>query len=168
MSENTPVQFDIKAVQERIVDTVRGTFGMLIPEDKWNEMVQREIEAYYTEEAFMLWHEEDVKDTNSNWSGATKKVNQLKIRMTPFRQLVWSELHLQNTKQLQEYFAGPNFKAIVAYGDYEQAQLSDMLSKKLDELVPKMAAAMFSNMFAQAVQGATQQLKQELMQNRPY
>jgi hypothetical protein len=154
-------QFNPKDLEKRVAETIQSQFGMLIPDDVWDAKVQAEIHAFFESEVTFIW-EERVKDPNSYASG---KLEQLSMKISPFRQIVWKHLTELVNKRLERFKQDPNY-SITSYWDDNTThyKLSEHLDKKLEELAPKMAAKLFQDMFATSVQQAKISVMNELKQ----
>jgi hypothetical protein len=158
--------FNTQQLQERVSESVRASFGMLIPEEQFDDLVCREIKAYFEEETNVEW---STRKSPAAQGWHTKDLLEAKVRMTPFRFQVWTALNELMQSKIDTVF-GVEMQAAVSPifdGDGTQtmeAYLSDMMDKKLEELAPKMAQAMFAKMFVEAVDVAKADIQMELAQ----
>ena len=158
MSVNTEIKtFDGKALEQRVSDTIRNTFGMLIPDELWEAKVAAEIQAFFECELSYVWTEQPKTSEYYN----RDKVQKLEIRITPFRQMVWEELRKELSQKIKEYYERPDFTSIVGWNGVE-SHLSAYLDQKLAEIAPKMAERMFRDMFASVVVQAKQEVISQL------
>ena len=153
-------QFDPNALKKRVAETVQSTFGMLIPEDKWNSMVEQEVVAFFETEENLVWQRRE-EHTNDPW--CKKYYHELIYSMTPFRLMVWQALKEQITERFKKVIDDDKFRSYVTFSqDGEETEITAWMEKKLEEIAPKMAAAMFKNVFAAAVDQAKNEIKQEM------
>ncbi len=143
---DTPIVFDQAALKQRITDSVQASFGMLIPAEQFKAMVDKEVKAYFEEDIGFR-----VESVASGWGRDSH--HDLVARMTSFRRAVFDAVSAQVKVLLEKELNGDRFRAIVAgqYGGGEAAELSTMLTAKLDDIAPKMASTMFRDLFAGAV-----------------
>ena len=160
MSENTPVTFDANALRQRVADTVKTTFGMLIPEEQWKAMVEREVKAYFEEEA--MWSIIEQPKGNRYDSPTFEHVTR---KITPFRVAVWEAVHVVVKPMLHELLNEDSIKAqIHHHNGYipTSATIGEKLKPILESLVPQMANEMFKLPFAMMMQQTTGMLEQKL------
>ena len=167
MSDSTELKpFTPEQLQERITNTVRANFGMLVPDEQFNALVEKEINAFFDEKTVFEWEGKKV----GYWNDA-KLEQTTRVKMSPFRYQVWGEIRKQINDKISRVFMSPEFMAHITQGwnmnnnQTIDAVLSDMLNKKLEELAPKMAASMFQQMFVQAVDTAKMDIKNDLLSN---
>lgn len=150
----------MKDLKERVAETVRSSFGELIPKDKWVELVEKEIDAYFESQVTWEW------DATSRGSYNSYQAL-LKTKTTPFRQQVWSAVHEIIRERLNEYLDSEGFKKKVKYeaGDVLEAsnELPDKMEERLEEWAGKMAAVAFRGIFEEAVSQARQDIANSIM-----
>jgi hypothetical protein len=161
--------FSPDQLQDRITETVRSQFGMLIPEEQFNELIKKEIKEFFETEVAYDWEVRQV----DNWSNHTRR-EKLKLNITPFRQQVWSEVrklvdnHIQTTITTGDFETNIISSINVDNESIVETHLSAMLETKLQEIAPKMASAMFKDMFGQAVINAKAEIVSESQNNNQY
>ena len=163
-SSNNMQTFKPEQLQERITETVRTNFGMLIPDDQFQALVQREIQAYFDEATEVNWVTER-SDNRGYFSN--NDLLKIKLKMTPFRFQVWSEIRKLMDSKIEMLFntelSATTTQVCDNYGNQTmEAYLSDRMEKMLQKLAPKMAEQMFSVMFVDAVNAVKADLKNEL------
>ncbi len=134
MSEIT--KFDTSSLMQGVKDKIKATFVSLIPDDKWDEMVNKEIEAFFTPQT-LIFSEQD-KYTNGSWGA--KRFSVIEAEMSPFRFLVWEEC----IKKCQSFMSDKIQKEIFedTYGGYDQ---KEELKKIIVESAPLAASKFFEN-----------------------
>ena len=146
--------------KERVTNKVRDVFMELISEETLTELVNAEIKAFF---------EVESSTYTSRSLGGYGNQREFVTSCTPFRLIVWEEVRKQIQPKLQEVFDSDAWKTETFWvGNEQQTQINELLEKKLESMVTKMAASMFHNMFAQAVQGAKWDLQndvQTILQN---
>lgn len=133
-----------QAFKERVAESVRASFGMLIPEEDWQAMVDKEVKAFFEDTET---HIELMEKHNGyvGYGSATKKVL-VADGLTPFRVLIWEQLHRLVKPKITEYFDTHEDWVTTPEFENGQAALSKMLEKKLDDMVPLLVKAMFSGL----------------------
>ena len=137
------VEFNPDALKERVVDTVRSTFGQLIPDDQWVKMVDKEVKSFFEDDHDIDFRKEPVKDGYGN----IKEYDHVaRMKMTPFRMMVWEALQDLIGDKLRAQLSSSEFTTYAdrVEGDY---QLGPLLLVKLGEVAPQMAVAIFKEMF---------------------
>lgn len=143
-----------KDFNERVTNKVRDVFMDLIPNEQLDSLVQKEIKAFFEES------NQQYTIVESSSYSSTKKIDS---SVTPFRMLVWTEVGRLVGPKLQEIFGSDQWKTEVIHTDTGQdVALSELLDKKLDDMVTRMAKTMFTNMFEQAVGAAKYELTQDI------
>lgn len=71
-----------------VKDRIKATFVSLVPDDQWDQMVQKEIDAFFNQEVELNLVEHKDYEKGSYWHPVITLP--IKTKMTPFRQLVWS------------------------------------------------------------------------------
>lgn len=134
--ENQVQNFDPSALMQGVKDRIKATFVSLVPDDKWDEMVKQEIEAFFTPQK-LIFSEQD-RNKAGTWS--TTRFAVMEAEMSPFRFLVWEEC----TKKCQQFMAEKIQKDIFedSYGGYDQ---KEELKKIIVEAAPLAAAKFFEN-----------------------
>ena len=133
-----------QAFKERVAESVRASFGMLIPEEDWQAMVDKEVKAFFED---TKTHFELIDKHNGyvGYGSASKKVL-VAEGLTPFRVLVWEQLHKLVKPKITEYFNTHEDWMTCPEFETGQAALSDMLEKKLDDMVPLLVKSMFKGL----------------------
>lgn len=152
--------------QKRITEHVQQTFFNLLPEQAFADLVQKEVDAFFnaTSEDFK------IVSLGSGWSSNGYALTQ---RVSPFRQMVWNELHKLVDAKLKEHFESEGFTSVVAFDQFgESHTLNELMEGKLEAMATKLASAMFTNMFGQAIQMAKTEMVGDVMEqvnaNRQY
>ncbi len=158
------VEFNMDALKKRITEQVQANFGMLIPQDKFTEMVNKEIKAFFEVDDLQLFASTERRE-EGGWSRHSF-IENWKVKCTPFRLLVWMEVHKIIEKQLSATFNDPKFMAMTGYDNTAQtAQLSEEMDKKLQAMAPKMMADLIKNSFAAMVNQAKFEIMESLKRN---
>ncbi len=148
----------IPDLKEKIADHIRNTFGSLIPEEVWGQMIDKEMKAFF--EDFIEWEVKEVAIPGSNanygWQERTKMA--MVAKMTPFRALVWQAMSPLVHKKIDEALTTGQFGAVIEriWGNdgtegIANIQLSEHLDAKLDAMAPKIVAEVFRGSFADAL-----------------
>jgi len=167
MSAEAPVIFDQDALKKRVSESVSSSFGMLIPAEQWQAMIDREVKAFFDTE-IKYEFTKAVSDNRSSWSSGPD-VYALRMGITPFRQMVWAKVQALCVAQIETILSSEKFMGCITEawgsGSYE-IQLNEVMEKKLLELAPKMAAEFFRTGFASALGSIKETIKQEIRENR--
>lgn len=133
--------FNPNQFQDKVRDRIRAAFVELIPEDQWNALVQKEIDA------FLTTREERV----SGYSYETRVV----VRPSALRQAVWDVLAEEAKKRARVMLDSPEWQSM---WNGEREVLGESLAKFVEEAAPVLLKSMFTN----AVQTAVASLRSQL------
>lgn len=145
-------KFDPSTLMQGVKDRIKATFVSLIPDAKWEEMVEAEITAFFNEKHEITVAEKRKQD--GSFHGTTYQT--MTIHQSPFRALVWEHCAELTVKYLKEkidkdYFAG---KWGVTEAD---------LDEKMKGFISEAAPAAMAKFFERLVYNATQDLRNSVM-----
>lgn len=146
MENNQQVEkFDPSRLMEGVKDRIKSTFVSLIPDEIWNQMVEKEIYIFTTgkiiprHEIDYSQRDEDGNYVYRNWEeripysdtdvydnfGNLKK----SAEVAPLRKMIREELEKKFRKQLIEYIDGEEFQA--HYNQYGKPEIGRAIKKIL-------------------------------------
>lgn len=130
----------------KVTSKVRDVFMDLIPDEELTKLVESEIHAFFHNEEML-----EMEFIRERY----RSPDTFKVRTTPFRVIVWTEVEKLLRDKLKEIFNQESFASSVGYDEFgiadpASAVLSEHLEQNLEKLVIKMAASMFKGMFAVA------------------
>lgn len=147
--DNLPKMYNKDDFQERVTDSVRSNIGMLIPEEEFDNLVQKEIKAFFEEEL-----EHTTVDKKVTGYNRKDKIIQ-SVKITPFRKMVWDEVERQLKSKLKDSFKESKVANAVDkfWGDknMDSFQWDEYVENLTKEIAPKMAEKMFERIVAEAV-----------------
>lgn len=134
---------------ERVTTKVREVFLDLLPADVFSEMVNKEVSAFFEEDAeFSILHGEPQS------FGRSRTESKITSKVTPFRLIVWESVNTMVREKIDEHLKSDKFRVDVTYNEFGQQQVDELnafLDKKLEDFALRMAKNMFKDMFAAAV-----------------
>jgi hypothetical protein len=142
MNELQP--FSQEDLKNRVQETIRANFCMLIPEGQWKKLVDNEIHSFF--------------DSQSR-SG--------EYMISPFRKLVWDELKQHLEVKVKELMAQEGFFDESSYYPKGFDSYSDVMKALITEMVPGIINGMFSGVISSASWKA-HELVQEQIRNQSY
>jgi len=163
--DKSVVQFNPEQLKARIAETVQSTFGMLIPQEQWEEMINKEVKAFFEHTKEWEWESKIHSYSSSNYHNPKEYRETLKIHVTPFRAEVWQAIREYLKSEIEKVLNNSNLKTNTTWDGSNKGIeefTSDYLNRKLEELAPSMAKAMMSNIFGEAVKEAKEQIRNEL------
>lgn len=86
-------KFDMQSVQQRVSETMKAQFAMLIPDEAFEQMAQTAITEFFNTETTFEFQE--VKRPNPNgtyFSGDQHLKYALSHAITPFKAMLWEEV----------------------------------------------------------------------------
>jgi hypothetical protein len=137
---------NMQDLKEKITENVKLNFFNLIPNDKFEKLVNDEIKAFFetTSENFTI---RSINNYN--------KISELTTPISPFRAIIWNQCRDIVITRLEKHFQSPEFQIGSEYIDGEyKAALSEKFEKVLEEKANKLAATFFKDMFAMAIQSS--------------
>ena len=103
-------EFDPKNLVQRLSDKIKESFVGLIPDEKWEEMVKKEVDAFFTEETKLLVLDERKENPNDYWNRKTVKQIKLGEGVTPFRAIIWNLCIEETYKAVEDEMFTEYFK----------------------------------------------------------
>jgi len=134
---NEVQKFDPSTLMQGVKDRIKATFVSLVPDDQWDQMVQKEIDAFFNVEQDLNFIEvNDYKD--SYWN--PKRSYPIVTKMTPFRQLVWGlcadkTMALLRQKATDEWFGN--------HWPLTEESVSDQMKRAIKEAAPAAMLTFF-------------------------
>lgn len=149
MSEKTvPATLDMSALKEKAQSHIVGTFGMLIPDEQLQNMINAAIKEF-----FEIPRELEYETVRTNWRD--DPTVRLKTKITPFQQMVWEIVKPLAKERLDKHLNEENgAKALDTFLDdlFSQTQFNDQHVIGAQRLMIAMAASMFGQVGKVAVQ----------------
>lgn len=135
-----------QAFKERVAESVRASFGMMIPEEDWRCLVDKEVKAFFEEpsKSYAIVEKYTGKPGGFSYDSSVKYLDLEAPGLTPFRVMVWNCLHDLVKPVIHKYFQEHEDWKTSKEATTGQTQLSKMLSKKLDDMAPLLVKAMFA------------------------
>lgn len=137
MSELTTFQ----QVQERIKEQVKVQFFNMLPDEAFQQLIQKEIEAFFevTDQKF------DIRK-GDNWGSYAK----LQADVSPFRLLVWEQVKDHTAHRMKQVFESDAFKEACMSSEL-QGELGDAAKSRFESLCIAMAGSFFQQVMQQAI-----------------
>lgn len=155
MSDNNEIlKFDPSQLMEGVKDRIKTTFVSLIPDEQWDGLVQREIDAFF----------QPVKYTNSQstqqvWRNNVGYVFEgqevVEVEMSPFRKLVWAFCEDRLKESLKQHVNETYFND---QWPVQQDNLKAEMKKIIEEATPGAIARFFNYMSTTLVNDMRNQL----------
>lgn len=163
-TNNDALVFDPNALKQRISDGVRTAFGMMIPDEQFQALVEKEIAAFFDEDGLDYVFEEVDKNPSSYNSS---KYERLKARVSPFRLLVWKAVSEECVTRIKALTEDPEFKSRIDVlwkdgRDEHVTQLTERQEKLLEQMAPTFVPMMFRHMFGSMLLQSHDQLRNEM------
>lgn len=150
-------------LEQRVSESVRATLGMLFPEDAWQEMIDREVKAFFETDIdqYDIVPVHETKKVVDSWNNARDEKQLVGLRMvkgvTPFRALVWHHVSAQIMGRLNAHLTGPEWKTTFDRyyennsGELVEGALGDRVEEALERLAPRLAKDLFRGVLVNAV-----------------
>lgn len=167
-TSNLPISAEMQTnLSLRVKDMMMG----MIPDEKINEMIVREIDAFFTDESANFVYSQEGGGYHSS-----KPQEKLTARISPFRALVWTECSKHAQKMIGDFFENPESQ-FFAHAAQEWVGvpgqpgggtinvggvLSVAMEERLKEHALVMASSMFRGIFASAIEVSRASIKGDL------
>lgn len=127
--------------QERVKNHIKDTFVSLVTEAEFARMVNAEIKAFFEDPSQFNWE-----------PGGYSRSESLSLKITPFRQLVWSRVKTIVESELHVWFYGDQEKHFREFVKelLGSDSFKDGASLNVQQLMTVMAGRMFYNCAVQA------------------
>jgi type II secretory ATPase GspE/PulE/Tfp pilus assembly ATPase PilB-like protein len=159
MSDDTAL-INMKDVKEKITEQVKVSFMNLIPPNKFKDLVDAELKAFFEDERkfTMVDSKESSYGYNERWT--------LDTPMTPFRQMVWQEVRKLATEKFEEVKTTTDWAAeIDQVWDEEKQEFTKVYqteaASRADTLAMAMASQFFKHIVTTAMQSTTSDMNQD-------
>lgn len=138
--------FDQAALKKRISETVQSTFGSLIPDAAFEQMVKNEITAFFEAKSVNV----EVKK-NQDYYGRTAYNTEVKEQITPFAQMVRAAFNEKVLKEVTDAMCGEEFSQ-QGYIRDGMSTPSSFAQRVLSELTPQIAGLLFGGVVDNLIQ----------------
>jgi hypothetical protein len=140
---------------DKVKEKIKNTFADLIPEEQWDEMIQKEINSFF-EDKQKITISEIKKYANGSWRNEEFLVKEMEI--SPFRAMVYAECIQKTNQTLKETIDKTYFTEI---WDKNGKVITEEFKTVITECGPAIAAKFFSNLIGQM----TSDMRMSLMNN---
>ena len=176
MSSATPAVFDAEAMKKRVVELTRAAFFQAIPDDVLLSMVAEQVQAFFKEDSWVRVGTVKMSEKNphydstrpsSNWGANNphREVEHLAITraMSPFRQLVWTELNELVCARTQEVLDKLSSDVNTDLGKLVSEELDASVKTIASGKIHTMAALFMSKILTDTINLAHTQTRAELV-----
>lgn len=135
-------KFDQASLMQNVRERIKATFVGLIPDEEWEALVRKEVDAFLNEKANLTFHAYEEK--KHGWSAQPEKPTHIKSEdLSPFRAMVWQECALRLEKAL-----GEALKDELFVGHCHPAKLTEEAERIIKESGAAIAADFFSRIIS--------------------
>ena len=131
-------KFDASSVMKGVKDKIKATFVDLIPEEQWNEMIQKEIDDFFTYRP----------------SGGYSRDKSY----TSFESLVHGELKRECLERMKKYLDGKEFD--VTWDKRGKPVVTESIKKMMIDNAGEILASIYGEMFHQMLNSFKSHLSQ--------
>lgn len=178
MNEDKYVEkFDPSKMMEGVKDRIKATFVSLIPDEAWNQMVEKEIYVFTTG-TIEVKRDTDFtkKDDNGNYIIKTYEVrtpysgktivdnwgNKKGEDISPLQKMIRESLQAKFEQDLKKYLNSDAYRAI--YDQYGIVQVSEAVEK----ILIKNANTIFQSFIQSIMQSGFDRMRAQMIQNNHY
>ncbi len=130
-------KFDPSTLMQGVKDRIKATFVSLIPDDKWDGLVSKEVDAFFNQQIQYKIGEEKIKD-GSFWG---KTVKFLDAPASPFRVIVWDFCANKLIDTLKKQITDDYFQ-----GQYQgNKEINEQLKTVIAEAAPMALINLFQS-----------------------
>ncbi len=147
-------------LREKVLETFMG----LIPQDKIQEYIDKEIYAFFEQEQLLTITESKIEVENPNYNprsssyGNEKKLTRDCItfgsKMTPFRQLVWNEIYTYIKPKVSELLQSENSSLKKELDTWFTTKVTVDLKESNTTMFNNLAVAMAGSMMSNTIKTA--------------
>lgn len=141
--------FDPNALKKRVTDAIQTNFGMLVPAEKFQEMVDAAVMEFF--ERDVLWEFGEVsyvinpKEPSYNQRTGTKTMP--KTGIPPFKMMVWNEVKKICEAELKRYFENEeNLVKQCLAGMFNAGNFAEYAKKGVVQIAQNMASVQEAKM----------------------
>ena len=146
-------KFDQANLMQNVRDRIKATFVGLIPDEEWDALVRKEVDAFLNEKANLTFHA--YQEKKSGWYAQPENPAQIKsVDLSPFRAIVWEECASRLQKALGEALRDSLF---VDY--YSPLKLTE----EAERIIKESGAAIAADFFSRIIGANTQMMYNSIM-----
>jgi hypothetical protein len=135
-------KFDQASLMQNVRERIKATFVGLIPDEEWEALVRKEVDAFLNEKASLTFHA--YEEQKHGWYARPEKPAQIKsIDLSPFRAMVWQECAARLQKALGEALNDELF-----VGHCHPTKLTEEAERIIKESGAAIAADFFSRIIS--------------------
>jgi hypothetical protein len=138
MSDNEVSKFDPSKLMDGVRERIKATFVGLIPDEEWEILVKKEVDAFFSEELIyvdfnQLYNQALLKRKQNYNSYDLKKEVDLRVGGSMFRQIIWNycrdkTLQVMTDKVISDYLTD-------SYENGKQS-ISEEMKKVIENAAP--------------------------------
>ncbi len=147
---NDAITFDPQTLQKRIAERVKGMFSDLIPDAAFDDMVKREIAAYFEVKSVTVTSKKEEGRGYNNSS--TEYVTNISESITPFAQAVRECFIVELKQRIKEALSTPEWDV------YRQDKVGPLVEQVTRQLAPELVTAMFKGLVQQTASVISSQM----------
>lgn len=140
-------KFDPSKLMEGVKDRIKSTFVSLIPDDKWEEMVDKEIKSFFEDKVSLEITKEQERRSDSFWEKDSFFIT--KTEQSPFQALVWRHCVEQTQVLLRKKFTTEYFEENYTP---DTKEMKEGLKEVLVEIGPTLISKYLSDLSNSAIQ----------------
>lgn len=143
--------FNPQTLKEKITEQVQQSFSSLIPQEAFEQLVDKEIEEFFNSEVYFKI--EHVKDPIPGHTYYTQynEYNRLSTPITPFKAIVWKVCHDITVEKLNRYFEVEKEKIKQQSLDLLSKELEGSISKNVELIMIEMQKNQMNNILSQCL-----------------
>lgn len=145
-------KFDMQSVQQRVSETMKAQFAMLIPDEAFEQMASTAITEFFNTEKTFEFQEIKRPNPNGSYYGDQHLRYALSHAITPFKAMLWEEVRKIVAKKIEEWL-----KSEVAAVEgkietlcQESSAAHQVFELNVNDLALQMARNAHLNLLAQA------------------
>ncbi len=158
MEPNTQVEkFDPSTLMQGVKDRIKAQFVSLIPDDQWEIMIQKEVNAFFNlEQNITLSKQKEYAGYS-----ASNVYQVMEVQQTPFRALVWEYCTEMTVKLLKEKINKEYFENTWSVDKFNA-------DEKIQNIIAEAAPMAMANFFKAISFGLMKDMKVMVQNNQGY
>lgn len=141
-TNNNVEKFDPSTLMQGVKDRIKATFVSLIPDGQWENMVQKEIDAFFELSKVKVSKSTTITTGSYGSSTERREINSEETLSSPFRELVWEHCAVLTKEILKEKIDKEYF---TNHWTNNQLEVTDKMKDVIAEAAPIAAAKFFEN-----------------------
>lgn len=136
---------NMQDIKTQISEQIKVSLFNLLPEDKLVELVENELNAYFSEPVTEFWAVTETYDYSK------PKLSGIAAKVSPFRLLVWTEINAQLKDSISAILESPEFYARCTLGDEASEAITRSAMSRQEAIALSMVTRAFDSVISETI-----------------